>query len=488
MITVIQGGTVVAFDGQSHRLINNGVIVYEDDRILYVGKMYDGEVDQTINACGRLVCPGFINTLGWAALDVPLRLDGYLGARNQSQAYVVDGAGTDDLRPLSGDDFRTVAQAGMVSLLKGGSTTTVTVTAMDPAPWESPMEQTEALAQVAGELGARAYISHNYRSGAKYFPAEGVLRYQWNEKAGRAGLANAVGFARQCHGSYDGRIQAMLFPYTLDTSSDELLRATKEAGQTHDLIVHLFAAQSLFEYHEIKRRTGQTPIGYLYDIGFLDQKTHVVHAMFTTAHPHSGSAVGDMGDVELLAQSGATVVHQPVIRARFGELLYSFARYQRAGVNVSIGTDEFPMDMINEMRFAALMGKVADHDHLAVTARDVFNAATLNGAKALGRDDLGRLAVGAKADIVLVDLRRLDMGLTPGDPIKTLVYMADYHDIETVIIDGRVVVENGRVPDVDEEELAAQTRSVLEKQTAAIVGHSPTGMSAEEIFPPSFQR
>jgi cytosine/adenosine deaminase-related metal-dependent hydrolase len=193
-----------------------------------------------------------------------------------------------------------------------------------------------------------------------------------------------------------------------------------------------------------------------------------------------------MDDIHLLASSGATVVHQPVIRARFGELLYSFARYQRAGVNMTIGTDEFPMDMLSEMRFAALMGKVADHDHLAVTARDVFNAATLNGAKALGRDDLGRLAAGARADIVIVDLRRLDVGLTPGDPIKTLVYMADYHDVETVIIDGRIVVENGRVPGIDEEKVAANTKHVLQKQTAAILRHTPTGMTAEEIFPPTF--
>jgi cytosine/adenosine deaminase-related metal-dependent hydrolase len=145
-----------------------------------------------------------------------------------------------------------------------------------------------------------------------------------------------------------------------------------------------------------------------------------------------------------------------------GIILHSYGQYKKAGVNIAIGTDAFPMDMIMEMRHAAIMGKVADRDRQAVTARDVFNAATLGGAKALGREDLGRLAPGAKADIVIVDLTGLHVALID-DPIKTLVYMGSQRDIETVIVNGRKVVTEGRVPGVDEEELAIKINEINQK-------------------------
>ena len=485
MKTMLQGGYVVAFDGKGHKIIREGVVVFEDNNIVYVGKLYEGEVDQTIDTKGKLVSPGFINILGWAALDVPLRLDGFRAARCQSKRYIVDGVGVEDLKPLLGEDFQTVARFGVMSLLKGGATTSVTVTAMDPVPWESPMEQTELLAKTAGELGARAYISHNYRSGAKYCLGEGMIRYHWNEEAGRAGLVRGIKFAEKYEGSYGDRIRTMLFPYTFDTCSPKLLQETKKAAQERGLIIHMFTAQSLFEFHESLRRYGKTPVQYLYDTGFLDPDVHLIHVNYTTSNPVTGYPKGDTRDIELLAKSGATVAHTPVIWSRFGELLFSFSQYQRAGINMAIGTDEFPMDMITEMRCAAIMGKVADRDHMAVTARDVFNAATLGGAKALGRDDLGRLAPGMKADIVIVDLAGLDVGLVD-DPIKILVYMASQRDIETVIVDGKVVVEGGRVPGVHEEELAKKTHEVLQRQTMAIVKQNPLGWSAEELFPPSF--
>jgi cytosine/adenosine deaminase-related metal-dependent hydrolase len=119
---------------------------------------------------------------------------------------------------------------------------------------------------------------------------------------------------------------------------------------------------------------------------------------------------------------------------------------------------------------------------LAATARDVFNAATLGGAKALGRDDLGRLAVGAKADMVIVDLT----GLLIDDPIKTLVYMASRRNIETVIVDGRVVVKGGRVPHLDEQELARRANEVNQRQKMAFIRQNPIGLSPDECYPPSF--
>jgi 5-methylthioadenosine/S-adenosylhomocysteine deaminase len=484
--TLIQGGYVVTFDGNGHRIVRDGVVVFEGSEIIYVGKSYEGKVDQTIDAKGKLVSPGFINIHALASTSIThLRLDGSMSALNVSKAYVVDGEGNLD---LAGEDLQTSSLFAWVELLKGGATTSVAITPMAPSRWESPRKQAEVLAKTAGELGARAYISHQYRSGVKYWTGDGASHYHWNEQAGKAGLVRAMQFAEEFEGSYGDRVRTMLFPYQFDTCSPELLKETKEAARKRDLIIHMHAAQSLYEFHESLRRYGKTPVQYLYDTGFLDAKVILTHVLYTSFNPLSGYPRRDISDIQLLARSGTTVAHCPVLYSRGvrGEgMLRSFGEYLRMGCNMTLGTDTFPMDMIEEMRYAAIMGKLADRDPLAVTARDVFNAATLGGAKALGREDLGRLVPGAKADIVIADLMGLHVGLID-DPIKTLVYMASQRDIETVIVDGRVVAEGGRVPGVDEEELARKANEVNQGQKMAFARQNPMGLSAEELFPPSF--
>jgi len=164
--------------------------------------------------------------------------------------------------------------------------------------------------------------------------------------------------------------------------------------------------------------------------------------------------------------------------------MQSYPRYLKAGVNVALGTDTFPQDMLHEMRVAATLGKVADGDARVATARDVFTSATLGGARALGREDLGRIAPGARADLVLV---RLDsLGMAPvRDPLRNLVYSATREDVETVLVDGRVVLEGGRVPGVDEARLARDVQAAAERLWAQTGARDWAGRGPDEISPPS---
>ena len=136
----------------------------------------------------------------------------------------------------------------------------------------------------------------------------------------------------------------------------------------------------------------------------------VAHAIFTPRHPWLPYPADDDTDTRLLAESGASVAHCPVVYARVGFVLHSLSHYVRAGIPVSLGTDTSPHDMLMEMRTAALLNKLTEQDATAGLAREVFDAATLGGARALLRDDVGRLAAGAKADIVLVDMDQLHIG------------------------------------------------------------------------------
>ena len=483
MKTIIQGGYVVAFDGQGHRIIRDGIVVYKDDKIIHVGKSYDGRADQTIKAHGKLVSPGFINIHAGCGIGVPSGLDAIKAGVRRSKAYTVDGVGNLE---LTGKDLETGVLYGLASLLKGGATTIVPIDTMATSRFESPIELAEVQARMAGELGARAYVSHQYRSGVMYLTEHSAGRYHWDEEAGRVGLENGLRFCEEFEGAYNDRIRTMLFPYHFDGCSAELLKRTKEVARERDLIIHMHTAQSLFEFHESLRRYGRTPIKYLYDTGFLDSKVIVTHVIFTTSNPVTGYPEGDNSDIKVLAKSGATVAHCPVVFSLAGGLLRSFGRYLKAEVNIAMAIESYPADMIKAMRYAAILGKIADRDRGAVTARDVYNAATLTGARTLGRQDLGRLAAGAKADIVIVDLEGMHLGLTR-DPIKALVYMASQHDIEKVIVDGKVVVDRGQVTGVDERELARKAREVNWKQALAFAEQNPLGLSAEELFPLSFR-
>ena len=164
------------------------------------------------------------------------------------------------------------------------------------------------------------------------------------------------------------------------------------------------------------REHGKTSLQLLHDIGFLRHDVLLGHCVFH-AH-HSWAHYPYVDDLKLLADSGASVAHAPYKYAKMGIMLESFERYRQLGINVALGTDTFPQDLISEMRLAGLMCRFAEGSFRVGRAEDVFDAATLGGARALGRDDLGRLAPGAKADIVLVDLRAAHFGAVH-DPIRS---------------------------------------------------------------------
>jgi len=471
--TLIRGRWVVGYDGREHRLIDDGVVVFEDDRIVHVGRTYDGRADEVIDAKGHLVIPGLINIHAVSNIDiVHFRIDGLgTGGAPTTRARVLEGI-DDPKAHLQGDDILTSARFAIAGLLKGGATTIGEITAFGSTGLQPPREQVERLAETAVEFGARVYLSHPYLDGKKYTDISGDA-YHFDEEAGAKALDEAVRFCNEYEGADDDRIRTMLFPYRFDHCSERLLKRTKEKAEELGVPIHMHTSQYLPEFHEIVRRHGRTPVRYLHDIGFLGPKTILTHLLYTSANPVSpapNTALRDPGDIEMLADTGTTLGHTPAIWARYGLPLHSYARFRDAGVNIAIGTDAFPMDMFMEMRTAAIMGKTVERERSAVTAGDVFNASTLGGAKALDRDDLGRLAPGAKADIVLVDLTGLHNALT-FDPIKTMVYFASQSDIDTVIVDGRKVVERGRIPGLDEEKLA-QEADAINRRFAAATGET----------------
>ncbi len=218
------------------------------------------------------------------------------------------------------------------------------------------------------------------------------------------------------------------------------------------------------------------------DLGAYDRAL-IGHGVFTTAHPWTHYPFGD--DVRLLAERGATIGHCPYKYAKMALTLHSFQRHVDAGVTVALGTDTYPMDMVSELRWASVLTRVTDGNYQAGQARDVFNAATLGGCRFIGRDDLGRLAPGAKADILVIDLEHLGAGVY-ADPIKALVDAGTGRDVRTVIVDGKVLVQDGRLTRVDEDEAFAKAREATRRYWGNIPNWRWDGAVLERIVPPAF--
>jgi cytosine/adenosine deaminase-related metal-dependent hydrolase len=165
--------------------------------------------------------------------------------------------------------------------------------------------------------------------------------------------------------------------------------------------------------------------------------------------------------------------------------LESFDRFVEAGVNVGLGTDTYPLDIVSELRYASLISRLVDRKYYGARPASVFNAATIWGARALGREDLGRIASGAKADIVVVNQRTTRYGPTR-DPITALVEYGSGADVETVLVNGEVVIEAGRSTRIDEDDLYLREESAARGAWDNWSKRDWAGRPVEEILPPAF--
>jgi cytosine/adenosine deaminase-related metal-dependent hydrolase len=216
----------------------------------------------------------------------------------------------------------------------------------------------------------------------------------------------------------------------------------------------------------------------------LSPDVSLSHCIFVSGHSWLSYPYGD--DVKIIADSGASVAYSPLKYLKLGILMESFDRYRLAGINMGIGTDTFPKDILSDMRYAAIASRIADKSFLAGHPRDVFNSVTLGGAKMIGRDDIGRLAKGAKADIAIINMRDIAFGAVR-DPIRSLMETAVSRDVRTVIVDGETLVDNGKYLRLDEQTLLEKVQAKGEQVWDSVGKWHWTGKAIDEVVPPSFR-
>jgi cytosine/adenosine deaminase-related metal-dependent hydrolase len=491
MRTLVRGGWIVGFAAGTHTLVRDGVVVFEDDRIVHVGPRFDGAVDREIDARDKLVSPGFIDTHVHSGHRASHRLitdtgrPDYFGQPFFEISVPREGTrvGGDPRyarpdQPGADAGSRLLATFTVAELLRNGVTTFM--------EFGSQRRVQEALLPEVERLGIRGYLGAGYDSGRWVGAAGGRLTRVVDEAAGQREFEAAIEFVRRVDGGAGGRVRGLLAPREVETCSLDLLRATRKAADDLRMPIVIHAAYNVHEFFQIVTEHRMTPIELLDSLGFLGRDVTIGHGNLIAENRLLSYSGGR--DLEIMGSRGVTVSHCPVNIARRGRSLDSWPRYRAAGVNLALGTDTYPRDLIMQMRIASYSGKVVTHDLFAASAAEVFTAATLGGARALGRDDLGRLAPGAKADLVIIDLSGGDtLRFGPvRDPIKSVVECGIGDDVETVIVDGVVRMRERAIPGVDLAALRGEAQAAGEDVWARLPEWDALGRTAEQMSPWSF--
>ena len=441
-VTVIRNADwIVAFDEAScgHVYLKGGDVAFDGNRLIHVGGSYHGPVTSTIEGAGRMVMPGFVNIHSHPASEAMTK-----GWNDELGSPKLYGSSLYEFMPLFRCDAEGIPACAAVSyseLLLSGVTTLVDLS----VAWDGWVDLFAA-------SGLRGVLAPMYRSARWYTKSGHVVEYEWDAKAGEKAMADAMAVLDMAAKHPSKRLSGMVSPSQIDTCTPELIQDSFAEAKRRKLPFQIHAAQSVVEFHEITRRHGKTPVEWLHSLGVLSRRSIIGHGIFLDSHTSSHWPA--TGDLDMLIESGTTVAHCPVVFHRRGIALQTFGRYVAAGVNMGVGTDTYPHNMLEEMRAVAITSRILAEDVFDVRTTDVFNAATLGGAQALGRSDIGRLSAGAKADIVLVDVTHPNMRPVR-DPIRSLVYAAADRAVKTVIVDGRTVVQDGRVLTMDHEKACA---------------------------------
>lgn len=478
--TVIENADwIVGFDGSGHRLIRNGSMAWTGNAITFVGRNYQGPRDTVIDGRGRIVMPGLINMHTHLASEAKTK--GFSDDHGSRKLWM---SGLPEYLPVMGifdkPDSPLYDRYGITDslrfalceLVKTGTTSVFDMAFIN-----------EDTLRAFEESGLRVFNGPMFRSARWKTPDGHSITYDWEFEAGRRAFKSAVEYVERRNGAWGGRLNGVLIPGGPDTLDPEMIPDIMAASRDLNVPIQIHAAQTVYEHLEMMRRYGQTTVEFLASRGMIGPPVILGHAIYL-AH-HSIIRYPDHDDIGVLADTGTHVVYCPWNFARRGRKMESFGGYLRRGINMSIGTDTCPHDMVEEMRLAAIVSKIATEDPACPTAAETFSAATLGAAKALGRSDLGRLARGAKADIVVLDARSIAMRPLR-DPIKNIVYYGGSRCIETVIVDGRTLVKDGKVLGVNEVELGERIQAAAERALAKVSKRDWAGRAHEEMSPISY--
>jgi cytosine/adenosine deaminase-related metal-dependent hydrolase len=456
--TVIRNAAwVIAWDGTQHVYLRGADVAFSGSKIVYVGSKFIGAVDQELDGTNRLVMPGLIDIHTHSATE-PMNK----GFRDEIRSPNFWHTPLYEFLYLINVDAKgalAAVQVAMGELLLSGVTTAVHLGQLQLGVDSSD------LYEVLANTGMRVVIGPMFRD-ARWVTRDGhSVTYEWDVAGGKADFEKAIKAIDVAESHKSGRLLGMVCPGQIDTCTPELIADSFAFAEERNLPYQIHIGQSPTEFHEIARRTGKTPIGLLQSLGALRRRTILGHCIFADHHPWLHWSTRN--DLDTIAEAGASVAHCPVEFLRRGMALRTLGGYLRRGINVAIGTDTYPHNMLEEMRMAAYAARIIGETVDDVSTSNVFHAATVGGANALLREDIGRLAVGCRADIVLVDLKHPAM-MPCREPLRNLIYIAGDRAIRDVFVDGQRAVKDGKLVNIDLPSALEEVEKIQRKGSLTI--------------------
>jgi len=467
--TLITHAYLFTMEGQGVGYVPDGAVAVWGGRIAAVGPTADlaarFHVEERLDASGCAVLPGLID----AHMHTPLAI---VRGVAQDVRHWMQRA----LAPYSRHITLEAALAGsrlnVLEALKAGTTTLVDYTRPLPG-WAEFFER----------VGTRARLTPTINA----LPPGGMAGwkvgepYPFDEAAGQEAIDAAVAFVRDWHGAAEGRITVMLGPQAPDMLPRGQLLQVKRMAEREGLMIHMHVAQGDREIEQMLQRYGQRTPAFLEGLGYLDEGLLAVH--LTEATDEEAALIARQRARMALCSSSIGIIDGIVPPAKV---------FRDAGGLVALGSDQASgnncNNVFNEMKLTALFNKIKYRDPTVMPAWEVLRMATIEGAQAIGLgEEIGSLEVGKQADLILVDLTALNLSPVLEAPIRNivpnLVYAASGHEVKTVMVAGRTLVQEGVVLTADEEAVRAEAQMQAEmvaQQVAADPVHK--GMALLEAM------
>ena len=456
---------------QDHVYLKGADLAFSGNEITYVGKQYDGDCDVTIPGSGLCLMPGLVDIHAHPASEVY-----YRGLREDHcvpEHYMTGLFERSCAFDIDAEDLKFGAEVSYADLLRSGVTSLVDITYPFPG-WRDVIERS----------GLRVFAAPGFNTSHWRRDNAHELKYSNDPGKGQADFEAALALIDELVAHPSGRLSGVVSPVQIDNNTPEMLAESHAAARKRGLPWTTHVSQAVLEVHVMIGRHGITPLKYLDELGLLGRGTILGHALFLD--DNSWIRWHAKQDLALLGDSGTAVAHCPTPFMRYGIMLEHFSRYREAGVVLGIGTDTLPHNMLEDLRYAAIMGRMASRDGLNASTGEVFHAGTAGGARALMRDDLGKLSAGAKADIVAIDLNHPLM--RPGrDPLKALIHSAAERAVKDVWVDGQQVVRDHEVLTLDYDAAVSRLDEGQARMLATAPRNDYAGRTDQEIVPLSFE-
>lgn len=424
MVLRIKNVDIVTID-QENRIIENSNIYIEDGIITHIGDEVLGiEVKDTIDGRNKAALPGLVNAHTHMGMSL---------LRNYADDLPLHQWLTEKIWPveanLNSEDIYWGSLLSMVEMIQTGTTTFCDMYFF-----------MEEVGRGAQESGIRAMLTR------------GIVEDKNNPDRK---LNESRDLFNRYHKTSNDRIRVMIAPHAPYTCSPEFLVKAKDLADELGTGINIHLSETKREVQESYEMHGKSPIRHVYDLGVFDVHTLAAHCVHV-----------DRNDIELMAEKGVHPVNNPGSNLKLASGFAPVQAMLERGLSVSLGTDGASsnnnLNMFKELNLAALVNKAVDQDALSVKASDALRMATINGARGLQWDrEIGSLEVGKRADIILVDLDKPH--LTPRhNLVSSLAYSTYGSDVDTVIVDGKLLMQKGEMKTVDLEKVKymAQSRAM----------------------------